>query len=85
MSLATIEGWPAGTVYASTGGGYGSATINALRTILQTCRRLVAATDQGPGGDILAHRLSELAATTGAAFERLRPDAKDWNDQLRGV
>lgn len=85
LSLATIEYWPRGTVYVSTGGGYGPATAEALQIVLRTCGQLVAATDQGTGGEILACRLSELAAASGAQFSRLRPGAKDWNDQLRGV
>lgn len=85
LSLATLEGWPTGTAYVSTGGGFGPATVDALRVILRTCRQLVAATDQGTGGDVLARRLADLAAETGAEFSRFRPSAKDWNDQLRGV
>ena len=85
LSLATIEDWPIGTMHVSTGGGYGPATVEALQIVLLLCRQLVAATDQGTGGDVLAHRLSELAATTGVEFSRLQPGAKDWNDQLRGV
>ena len=56
-----------------------------MQIVLRLCRQLVAATDQGTGGDVLAHRLSELAAATGVEFSRLQPGAKDWNDQLRGV
>lgn len=83
MSLASIEGWPDGTLYASTGGGYGPDTARALQSILPGGARLVAATDQGTGGEVLASRLHELATAGGAGFGRLCPDAEDWNDQLR--
>lgn len=84
LSLASIEGWPDGTLYASTGGGYGPETGEALRVLLPRHARLVAATDQGTGGELLASRLHELATAGGAGFGRLLPEAKDWNDQLRG-
>ena len=83
MSLASIEGWPDGTLYASTGGGYGPETAAVLKAMLPSHARLVAATDQGTGGELLADRLYELATAGGAGFGRLRPEAKDWNDQLR--
>lgn len=84
LSLASLEGWPDGTVYASTGGGYGPETERALRALLPAGAELVAATDQGTGGELLASRLAELAAQVGVAFTRLSPSAKDWNDQLVG-
>lgn len=83
LSLAAIEGWPEGTLYASTGGGYGPGTDEALRALLLPGARLVAATDQGTGGELLAARLHELATACLAGFGRLRPEVKDWNDQLR--
>lgn len=83
MSLASIEGWPDSTLYASTGGGYGPETGEALRALLPRHARLVAATDQGTGGELLAGRLHELATGCGAGFGRLHPEAKDWNDQLQ--
>lgn len=85
LSLASIEGWPADTLYVSTGGGYGPDTARALQTILPGHARLVAATDQGTGGEVLASRLHELATAGGAGFGRLRPEAKDWNAQLQGA
>ena len=85
MSLASIEGWPADTLYASTGGGYGPDTARALQAILPSNAQLVAATDQGTGGEVLASRLHELATAGGAGFGRLRPEAKDWNAQLQGA
>ena len=84
MSLGTIEGWPERTLYASTAGGFGSATATALQSLLQNGTvELVAATDRGTGGELLAGRLRELASATSAPFSRLCPIAKDWNDQLR--
>ena len=85
MSLATLEGWRAGTVYASTGGGYGPETEAALRGLLLPGVGLVAATDLGTGGNLLALRLKALAAAVGAPCTRLVPRAKDWNEQLGSV
>ena len=82
LSLASLEGWREGTLYASTGGGYGPETGEALRALLPRHGELVAATDQGTGGELLAGRLHELATKCDAGFARLLPEAKDWNDQL---
>lgn len=84
MSLASLEGWLDSTLYVSTGGGYGLATETALCGILTLGVGLVAATDQGTGGELLANRLSRLALERGACFSRLWPAAKDWNAQLTG-
>jgi len=56
----------------------------AISQLLPAARVVVAATDQGIGGDLLAGRLEDLARTQGIPFERRRPAAKDWNDQLVG-
>lgn len=82
MSLASIEDWPSGTLYASTGGGFGPETEAALRGLLPRHAQLVAATDQGMGGDLLASRLHELARSCGVECIRFFPQAKDWNAQL---
>ena len=82
MSLAGLECWADGTVYVSTGGGYGPVTEEALRGVLLPNVEMVAATDRGAGGELLATRLGELARACGVRFSRLRPDAKDWNAQL---
>ncbi len=82
LSLASLEGWRDGTLYVSTGGGYGPETGEALRGLLPPQGELVAATDQGTGGELLAGRLHELASGCGRRFDRLRPEAKDWNEQL---
>ncbi|BAU94210.1 MULTISPECIES: DUF3991 and TOPRIM domain-containing protein [Hyphomicrobiales] len=84
LSLATLETWPNSTAYVSTGGGFGPRTADAMRQLLPRTARLVAATDQGRGGELLADRLHDLAATACAGFGRLRPIAKDWNAQLTG-
>ena len=85
LSLATLEGWPTGTLYASTAGGFGPKTSTVLMLLLKSSKELVAATDQGTGGDLLAGRLREMAELAGVAFRRLCPTAKDWNDQLRAT
>lgn len=82
LSLLALERWPAGTVYASVGGGFGPVTVDALKALLQPGAILVAATDLGTAGDALAARLSRLAEACGNPFERLRPELKDWNEQL---
>ena len=83
LSLATIERWPETTVYISTGGGFGPETAALLGALVPRAARLVAATDRGTGGELLASRLRELAARTQVGFGRARPRSKDWNDQLR--
>ena len=82
MSLAAIEGWPPGTAYLSTGGGFGPATSESLGRMLKPDVRLVAATDRGDGGESLANRLHHIAQDAKAGFGRLRPVLKDWNAQL---
>ncbi len=82
MSLATHEGWHQGTAYVSTGGGFGSITANALRELVHRNARIVAATDRGQGGELLADRLHSLAADIGNDFGRLRSIGKDWNEDL---
>jgi len=84
LSLATLEGWPDRTAYVSTGGGFGPITADTLRALLPPRARLVAATDRGQGGELLADRLHSLADAAGNAFGRKRPDGKDWNAQLTG-
>lgn len=84
LSLAAIEGWAAGTTYVSTGGGFGPRTSAAFDQLLPGRARIVAATDRGQGGELLADRLHGLARDTGRGFGRLRPGGKDWNEQLGG-
>ena len=82
LSLASIETWPRGTLYVSTGGGYGPQAEKALQAMLRPGVMLVAATDQGQGGELLARRLQALARHCHAGYERLAPLAKDWNEQI---
>ncbi len=84
LSLAAIDGADEDTAYVSTGGGWGDAGRAAISQLLPAARVVVAATDRGIGGDLLAGRLEDLARTHGIPFERRRPAAKDWNDQLVG-
>ena len=84
LSLATIERWPETTTYISTGGGFGPESAALLGAVVPRAARLVAATDNGTGGDILANRLNALATKIDIGFSRVRPLSKDWNDQLRG-
>ena len=63
-------------------GGFGPPTTEALHALLQPHTILIAATDLGSAGDALAARLHRLAEQCGNGFERLRPDRKDWNEQL---
>ena len=85
LSLATLEGWPNRNAYVSTGGGFGPETAKLLGRLLPPTSRIVAATDQGRGGDLLAKRIAVLSNEIGSSFSRLRPEAKDWNAQLAGT
>lgn len=85
LSLATLEGWPEGTVYASTGGGYGPLTAEILAAVVPRTARLVAASDTGRGGDLLAKRLQDLAASCGLGYGRRIPLDKDWNLDLQNA
>jgi hypothetical protein len=84
LSLAAIDGAYDETAYVSTGGGWGDAGNAAIGQLLSKARMVVAATDRGTGGDLLAVRLEDLARRHGISFERRRPAAKDWNEQLVG-
>lgn len=82
LSLGELEGWPEGTAYASTGGGYGPRTAEILAAIIPADARLVAASDNGDGGERLARRLQRLAERLGLSFGRRRPELNDWNADL---
>ncbi|MHC2279248.1 hypothetical protein ACVI1J_010084 [Bradyrhizobium diazoefficiens] len=83
LSLAGIEGCRSDTMYASTAGGWAPATECALTALASRPRtELVAACDANDQGDAYAARLRDIAATAGASFVRLWPDAIDWNEQL---
>lgn len=86
LSLAALEGWRPGTLYVSTGGGWRDDAAWGLRArAAGEGAILVAATDDGGGGERLAGRIERIAGREGLAYERLRPTAGDWNDVLRGA
>jgi hypothetical protein len=84
LSLAAIEGADDDTGYVSTGGGWGAAGSVAISHLLLKARMVVAATDRGTGGELLAGRLEDLARSGNVPFTRLCPAAEDWNEQLAG-
>jgi hypothetical protein len=82
LSLAVIEGPDDDTAYVSTGGGWGEAGSAAIGRLLSGALIVVAATDRGTGGELLAGRLEDLVRSHGVSLDRKRPAAKDWNEQL---
>ncbi|MGY8635509.1 DUF3991 and toprim domain-containing protein [Bradyrhizobium sp. 14AA] len=83
MSLAAIEVARADTLYVSTGGGWSPATDVAMRRLAKRANAwLVAATDNNRQGDIYADRVRAIAADASARYDRLRPCAGDWNEDL---
>nr|WP_123150824.1 DUF3991 and toprim domain-containing protein [Mesorhizobium delmotii] len=86
VSLAAIEQLQPDSLYLSTGGGWAPATVAAIRRLAaQSGALLVAATDNNDQGDIYAGRLEQIAVEAGCGFERLRPAADDWNEDLRAA
>ncbi|MCA1530514.1 DUF3991 and toprim domain-containing protein [Bradyrhizobium yuanmingense] len=84
MSLAAIEVARADTLYVSTGGGWSPATDVAMRRLAKRANAwLVAATDNNRQGDIYADRVRTIAVEASARYDRLRPCAGDWNEDLR--
>lgn len=84
MSLAAIEKMRADTLYLSTGGGWSPATAVAIgRLAVRPGTMLVAATDNNTQGEVYAERLEAIAAEAACGFERPRPLAEDWNEELR--
>ncbi|RUW29303.1 hypothetical protein EOA37_34405, partial [Mesorhizobium sp. M2A.F.Ca.ET.015.02.1.1] len=70
-------------LYLSTGGGWAPATVAAIRRLAaRNDALLVAATDNNTQGDVYADRLEAVAAEAGCGFQRLRPAAGDWNEDL---
>jgi len=89
LSLAALEGPRQDTLYAATGGGMGSATIEAIEAILAGMAKtsgglFCSAADANPAGERYALRHQELAVLAGVAFTRLAPPIVqgDWNDIL---
>ncbi len=92
LSLAAIEGLRRDTLYAATGGGMGTATIEAITHILSQMAAITgavfcSAADANAAGDRYALRHQELAAAASIAFARLKPpiESGDWNDVLRNT
>jgi hypothetical protein len=84
MSLAALEVMRCDTLYLSTGGGWGPATVEALRAFAaRPGITLVAATDRNKQGDRYAERVAELAAEAGCTMARLVPEHDDWNEDLK--
>ena len=84
MSLAANEALRPDTLYVSTGGGWSPATDDAIRGLAERASAwLVAATDNNRQGDIYADRVRVVAADARARYDRLRPCAGDWNEDLR--
>ena len=82
LSLAVIEEMRPDTRYTSTGGGWTPLASQQLARLIGGGAVLVAGTDRGESGDLLARRLLAIARASWTPFERLVPDAKDWNAQL---
>ncbi|MBX5206809.1 DUF3991 and toprim domain-containing protein [Rhizobium sp. NZLR11] len=82
LSLAALEDIRPDTLYASTGGGWSPSTARAIETIALRAM-LVAATDADPQGEAYADRLRQIADRLGGDFVRLRPNAIDWNEELK--
>ncbi|SDR59333.1 Protein of unknown function [Rhizobiales bacterium GAS113] len=84
ISLAALEALRDDTLYLSTGGGWGPATVEALRALAaQPGITLVAATDRNRQGDRYAERLAELATEVGCVAARLLPAHDDWNEDVK--
>ncbi|MDI4655888.1 MULTISPECIES: DUF3991 and TOPRIM domain-containing protein [Xanthobacter] len=83
MSLAAIEELRSDSLYLSTGGGWAPATVAAIRGLAShPGALLVAATDNNEQGEVFAGRMEAIAAAATCAYERLRPRAGDWNEEL---
>jgi len=83
MSLAAIEELRSDSLYLSTGGGWAPATVAAIRGLAShPGALLVAATDNNEQGEVFAGRTEAIAAAATCAYERLRPRAGDWNEEL---
>ncbi|WP_349017764.1 DUF3991 and toprim domain-containing protein [Rhizobium sp. 32-5/1] len=84
LSLAVIEQTRTDTLYVSTGGGWSPLTALALDTLASGKGAwLVAATDNNVQGEVFADRLRQMADSNSCDFSRLRPEAEDWNEELK--
>lgn len=85
LSLTAIEHIRSDTLYVSTGGGWSPLTAQALENLASgEGAWLVAATDNNVQGEVFADRLRQMADSAGCDFSRLRPEAEDWNEELKG-
>jgi hypothetical protein len=86
MSLAVIEEMRPDSLFLSTGGGWSPAADAAIRAlVMRNDALLVAATDNNRQGDAYGERLRTIAAEARCRFERQRPTAEDWNEDLRSM
>ncbi|WP_454858502.1 DUF3991 domain-containing protein [Rhizobium binxianense] len=86
MSLSTLENGREDSLYLSTGGGWAPATETAIRKLATSSGvLLVAATDNNTQGDVYAARIEAIAEAESCEYERLRPVAGDWNEDLRAM
>lgn len=86
MSLAVIEDMRPDSLFVSTGGGWSPSTEAAIqKLVMRDNALLVAATDNNAQGESYAERLRAIATEASRGFERLRPSAEDWNEQLRSM
>lgn len=84
LSLAGLEDMRPDTLYLSTGGGWAPATEAAIVSyIVRRSVLLVAATDNNPQGERYADRLMAVAISADCSFERRRPEADDWNADVK--
>jgi hypothetical protein len=84
LSLAAIEQIRPDTLYVSTGGGWSPLTALALENLASGKGAwLVAATDNNVQGEVFADRLRQMADSANCNFSRLRPEAEDWNEELK--
>ncbi|MFA1677442.1 toprim domain-containing protein [Rhizobium mongolense] len=83
LSLSALEGRRADTLYASTAGGWSPATESAVTLLAGDLDLVVAATDRNSQGEAYADKLRQIASRQGCGFQRLRPIAGDWNEDLQ--
>ncbi|OWK25540.1 hypothetical protein AJ87_08960 [Rhizobium yanglingense] len=83
LSLSALEGRRADTLYASTAGGWSPATEGAVTLLAGGLDLVVAATDRNSQGEVYADKLRQIASRQDCGFQRLRPIAGDWNEDLQ--
>ncbi|MGO4485978.1 DUF3991 and toprim domain-containing protein [Rhizobium sp. 2TAF27] len=83
LSLSALEGRRADTLYTSTAGGWSPATESAVTLLAGDLDLVVAATDSNSQGEAYADRLRQIASSLDCGFQRLRPNAGDWNEDLQ--